>query len=58
MLYYFQISAIKIPKEQTGLTFILITENKYPTTSTKKKKKEKLFTIIQDNLHPFQEKDC
>ena len=40
MFYYFQISAIKIPKEQTGLTFILITENKYPTTSTKKKKKK------------------
>ena len=57
MFYYFQISAIKIPEEQTGLTFILIREETY-TPLPVLKKKEKLLTIIQNTLHPFQEKDC
>ena len=57
MFYYFQISAIKIPEEQTGLTFILIREETY-TSLPVLKKKEKLLTIIQNTLHPFQEKDC
>ena len=39
MFYYFQISAIKIPKEQIGLTFILIKEKTHTPLPVLKKKK-------------------